>query len=146
LPFGSVTNFVLDKELDYFNTFLLFWQSDLVMGQGRVKVLLLGSGQPSLVCVWVWKFSPKNPNFFNFCPTGQKNLMGWVKKYPGQSWVSLLFTGDQKYARVGLGRVGANLYSDWGLLSNFTILLSDKCLGLDFKKPKFQGYLLKLMV
>jgi len=44
----------------------------LVMGQGqkfwpglgRVNFLLLGSGHPSLVWVWVWKISPKNTKFF----------------------------------------------------------------------------------
>jgi len=35
-----------------------------------------GSGQPSVVWVWVWKISPKNPWFFNFCPSGQKSVVG----------------------------------------------------------------------
>jgi len=38
--------------------------------------LLLSLGQPSLVWVWVGKFSPKNPKFFSFCPAGQKNVIG----------------------------------------------------------------------
>jgi len=54
------------------------------------------SGQPS----WIWKISPKN---INFCPTGKKKSSGWVKKYPGQSRVSLLFTAGQKYVWVGSG-------------------------------------------
>jgi len=39
------------------------------------------SGQPSLVWVWVWKMSPKNPKFFNFFPfvLGQKNIY-WGSK------------------------------------------------------------------
>jgi len=52
--------------------------------------LLLGLGQPSMI--WVWKISLKNGKFFNF------NFFhsGRVKKYPGQRWVSLLFTVGQK--------------------------------------------------
>jgi len=66
------------------------------MGPGRV-----GLGQPSLVWFWVWKISPKNPNFF---PLRIKKIAsGRVKKYPGQRQVSLLFTAgqNQKYAGGG---------------------------------------------
>jgi len=38
------------------------------------QFLLLGSGQFSHL--WAWKISPKNPNFFNFFPLDQKNLIG----------------------------------------------------------------------
>jgi len=55
----------------------------------------VGLGQPALV--WVWKFPLKIPNFSIFSL--------WVKKYLGQRRVSLLFTVDQKYARVGSGLI-----------------------------------------
>jgi len=60
---------------------------------GQFFVARVGSGQPSVV--WVWKISPKNVNFFSF--GDQKKISsGQVKKYPGQRWVSLLFTAGQK--------------------------------------------------
>jgi len=34
-------------------------------------------GQPFLVWVWIWKFSPKNPKFSIFCPSGQEKCY-WV--------------------------------------------------------------------
>jgi len=45
-------------------------------------------------------FPQKSQIFKFFSPRVKKIALGWVKKYPGQSQVSLLFTGDQKYARV----------------------------------------------
>jgi len=51
----------------------------IVMGLGQ-KILTwvgsnfvaqVGSGQPSLVWVWIW-----NQNFSIFCPSGQKNVIG----------------------------------------------------------------------
>jgi len=50
---------------------------------GQINFLLLGLGRHSLV--WVWKFSPKNINFFHFYPSGQKDLFGFGQKVPGQS-------------------------------------------------------------
>jgi len=47
-------------------------------------VLWVGSGQPSLVWVWVWKISLKIPNFLIFFISGQKNLFGFRSK---SSWV-----------------------------------------------------------
>jgi len=41
---------------------------------GSIIVARVESGQPSLV--WVWKISLKNTKFFNFIPSGQKNLGG----------------------------------------------------------------------
>jgi len=70
----------------------------LVMG--CVNFLWLGSGQSFMVWVRIWKISTKNVKFFNFFPFGSKKLLqvcsGWVGKYPGQSWVGLLFTARQK--------------------------------------------------
>jgi len=49
----------------------------------QIFVAQVGSDKPSLV--WVWKISPKNPKFFNFCPSGQKEYhqvgskSTWVK-------------------------------------------------------------------
>jgi len=74
------------------------------MGPDQKVLTRVGSGlgQPFLVWVWVWKISPKNHWFFNFLPFGSKKILsGRVKKYPGQSRVSLLFTVGQKYAWVG---------------------------------------------
>jgi len=39
---------------------------------GQIFVAQVGSGQPSLVWVWIWKFSPKNPKFFSFLTFGSK--------------------------------------------------------------------------
>jgi len=38
----------------------------------------VGSGQPSLIWVWIWKISPKNIKFFNFLPIGSKKCH-WVR-------------------------------------------------------------------
>jgi len=70
----------------------------------RVKIFYPGwvrSGQPSLVWVWVWKISPKNPTFFNFLPFRSKRISsGWIKKYPDQSASYLL----QFKSMLGLGQ------------------------------------------
>jgi len=41
----------------------------------RVNFLWLGSGQPFMVWVRIWKISPKNIKFFNFFPSGQKKFL-----------------------------------------------------------------------
>jgi len=46
------------------------------MGPGLGQYFV-APGQPSLVWVWLWKISPKNPN------SGQKNLFGSGQKVPG---------------------------------------------------------------
>jgi len=44
---------------------------------------------------------PKNHKLKKKIPSTSKKISsGWVKKYPGQSWVGLLFTAGQKYAQV----------------------------------------------
>jgi len=64
----------------------------------------MGSGQPSLVWIWIWKIPLKKSQFFSFLSLWIKKISsGQVKKYPGQRQFSLLFTLGQKYARVGLG-------------------------------------------
>jgi len=66
------------------------------------------SGQPSLfgLDLGLENFSLKIPNVPIFFPLGQKKIASdWVKKYPGQSRVGLLFTAGQKYARVGSGPI-----------------------------------------
>jgi len=103
----------------------------LKMGLGQKILSRVGLGQTSLVWVWIfypqnpkffkplgkkkyhWVGSkstqvkdgasyPQNPKFFNFLPFGSKKIsLGWVKKYPSQRGVSLLFVAGQKYARVG---------------------------------------------
>jgi len=48
----------------------------------------VGSGQPSLVWVWIWQISPKNHIFFNFFPFGyKKSLQIRSKSTWGQRWV-----------------------------------------------------------
>jgi len=76
------------------------------MDPGQSFVARVGSGQPSLV--WVWKISLKNPKILNFFLFG----LGLKVKYPGQSWVGLLFTAGQKYAWVESSWVRAHLYFD----------------------------------
>jgi len=70
---------------------------------GWVSHLWFGSGFE--------KFPLKIPNFSIFSPLGHKISSVWVKNYPVQRWVSLLFTAGQKYAQVRLGWVRAHLYS-----------------------------------
>jgi len=65
-------------------------QKFLILVIGRVKFLLLGSGQPSLV--WVWKISTKNSKFSNFLLLLDKEIsVSQVKKYPSESRVSFFF-------------------------------------------------------
>jgi len=52
----------------------------------------------------VWKISPWNPKFYNFSLQIIKISWGWVKKYPGRRLFGLLFTADQKHARVRSGQ------------------------------------------
>jgi len=40
------------------------------VGSDQIFVARVGSGQPSLV----WKISPKNVKFINFCPSGQNKM------------------------------------------------------------------------
>jgi len=72
--------------------------------RSKIYVAQVGSGQPSLVCVWHWKISLLNR-------FGSKKVSsGWVKKYPGQpliycrsevcsGWVraSLVWTGLKSF-------------------------------------------------
>jgi len=70
----------------------------------------MGTGQPFMVWVWIWKISPKNVKFFKFFQFESKNIaLGRVRKYPGQSQVGLLFTAGQKEAWLRSGRVRAHL-------------------------------------
>jgi len=56
-------------------------QVSVVMGPGPKFLTRVGSHQPSLVRVWVWKIFPKNTKFFNFFPFGsKKNLFGSGQK------------------------------------------------------------------
>jgi len=47
----------------------------------------------------------KMSKFSIFSLRFKKISLGWVKKYPGQRQVGLLFTASQKYARVGSGSI-----------------------------------------
>jgi len=82
------------------------WPKLFDRGQVGSIFLLLGSGQVSHL--WfesgIGKFPLKVPNF-SILPFGSKKISsGWVKKYPGQRRIGVLFTAGQKYAQAGLGQ------------------------------------------
>jgi len=60
----------------------------------------------------------------------------WVKKYPGQSRVGLLFTAGGKYVRVGSGPFSSSNQAE-------NILYDKLCLMLNFEDigAKFSGWL-----
>jgi len=83
----------------------------VAMGPSEIFLIRVGLGQPSLVWVFIWKISTKNHKFFNFLPLGQKKIFsGWVKKFPGQRQVGLVFIADQKYGRLGSGPISTKWY------------------------------------
>jgi len=103
------------------------------MGPGQKFLTRVGSGQFLVAWVgtsWVshlWfgfgfgNFPLKISNFSIFCPSGSKKMSSaWVKKYPGQSGVGLLFTPDQKHARVGSGPISG---LDWSIIRKVTLKL-----------------------
>jgi len=76
------------------------------MGQGQKFLTRVGSGQIFVPLVGSAMFG-LGLTLENFTLKSQffalrvkKILSGWVKKYPGQSQVGLLFTARQKYDRV----------------------------------------------
>jgi len=82
----------------------------------------VGSGQPSMILVLVWKISPKNVKFFNFSPSDQKKSLRvgskstWVK---GGSASYLLWVKS----KLGLGRVSSG---------KFPYLVLEKSLAFEF--------------
>jgi len=72
-------------------------------------VAQVGSGQPFLIWVWIWKISPKNVHFSIFFLFMSKKIsLGRVKS----TWVK---GGSASYllrvkSMLGLGRVRAHLY------------------------------------
>jgi len=100
-------------------------------GPNGVNFLLLGRvGQPSLV--WVWKISPKIPNFSIFFLWVKKISSDCAKKYPGQRLVGLLFSAGQKYLWVGPVRVGSGPISDFFYQTQ--AMLPPWATGSQFKK------------
>jgi len=83
------------------------------MGLGQIFLTRIGSGQPSLVWVWVGEISPKNP---------RKISSGQVKKYPFSKPGRPLIYRGSKYARVGLGQ-GPSLNSILSLQSNCNLVV-----------------------
>jgi len=67
----------------------------IVKSPGWVNFLWLGSGQPFMVWVWIWKISSKNVKFFR------------IKKYPGQRRSAFYLLRS----KVSTGWVRAHLYS-----------------------------------
>jgi len=65
----------------------------------------MGPGQIFVIRVsHQWLFHLKITNFQFFTLRVKKSLTYLIKKYPGQSRVSVLFTAGQKYSRVGSGQ------------------------------------------
>jgi len=66
---------------------------------------------------------------------------GWVKKYPDQSRVGLLFTAGQKYVQVGSGQVRAHLYSLFTKKMQLYSLISvpEKNLSISDTQGKWKG-------
>jgi len=72
------------------------------MGPGQKFLTRVGSGQFFVARVGSAIYGLG----LNFFPFGSKKIAsGWVRKYPGRSRVSLLFTASQKKARVGSGPI-----------------------------------------
>jgi len=67
-------------------------------GSGQFFVARVGSGQPFMVCVRIWKISPKNVKFFNFFPFGSGQKVPGSK--PGRP---LIYCGS----KVSSGWVGS---------------------------------------
>jgi len=80
------------------------------------------------------KFPLKNPNFSIFSLGVKKISSGWVKKYPNQRRVGILFTAGQKYTVVGSGQ-GPSLIT----LQKNNILFSHKILFLNDLMKRGQG-------
>jgi len=68
--------------------------------------------------------SPKNVKFFNFFPFGSKKIsLGRVRKYPGRSWVGLLFILRVK-SKLGSGKDPSLLPT---FLGKITSIRLNKC-------------------
>jgi len=63
----------------------LFTWSHLVMGPDQTFLTQVRLGQPSLV--WVWKISPKIPNFAIFSLRVKKNIIGSGQKVHGSKTI-----------------------------------------------------------
>jgi len=109
-----------DSNLDCQGDSLALWAllhcnlrfSKVVMGQAG-QIFLPGLGQFFVGRVSHLWFPLINPNFPIF-PFGLKKIAsGWVKKYPGLSRVSLLFTAGQKYAQVRALHYSSYIFLCW---------------------------------
>jgi len=81
----------------------------LVLGPGQKFLTRVGSGQPFMVWVWIWKISLKNVKFFNFFLSGQKKSLrvgSESTRVEGRSASYLLHVKG----KLGSGRVRAHLY------------------------------------
>jgi len=93
-----------------------------MVGRGQIFVAQVGSA--SHLWFGLGKFHLKIPNFIIFCHLGQrKSYRSRIKKYHGQSRVGLLFTADQKYARVWSGQGPSRIY----LLSQSKPIAESQC-------------------
>jgi len=72
--------------------------NNLVMGPGQTFLTRVGSGQPFMVWVWIWKISPNNVKFFNFLSFGSGRKVPWLEA----GW-PLFYCGS----KVSSGRVGS---------------------------------------
>jgi len=89
---------------------------------GQVVSILCGSGRVGSAIYGL------GLNLENFSFRSKKISLGWVRKYPGQRGVGLLFTAGQNLARVGSGPISnpywlllyisfyRNSYNSWKVL------------------------------
>jgi len=86
-------------------------------------------------------FPFKNTIFFNFFSFWAKKIsLSQVKKYPGQRQIGLLFTGGQKYARMGSGPISSLIITLTYFMSKFRI--SGETLRHRFMVPEFYSWIL----
>jgi len=90
----------------------------------------VGSDQPSLVWVWIWKISSKNVKFLNFCPSSQKNVIWSGQKVPRSKQGRPLIYCRSK---VCSGRVGSGPIS--------ILLQPQKVTPNPFKSTLYSSYL-----
>jgi len=106
---GSPSLEIISQKSSFFN---FLWPA----GSGRVKFLLLGSGQPYLWFGYGFGIFPlKMLNFQFLALRVRKNVIGLGWKVPGSEPGGLLFTVGQK-GRVGSGQgpsLKDSMYSNW---------------------------------
>jgi len=88
------------------------------MGLGQIFLTLVRSAIFGLDLA-LENFILKSKIFQFFALQVKKISSSWVKKYPGQTRVGLLFTAGQKYAWVGLGPIPHRKMDKFLLFTSF---------------------------